>query len=146
MPAAAQCDDANAIAAVKSVFDTDKIPTFVVGIATAGMGDDTLNQMAVNGGFPRATGTTRYFSVASNADLQAALASITTMAKTCFFGIDPAIDDMHKIEKVTADGRELTPSDYMQVGNTGVQLIDQACKDFTDGTITDVVVQVNCNG
>ena len=121
------------------------IPTFVVGIATAGVGDVTLNRMAVNGGFPR-SGAIQYYSVSSNDELQAALATITTQTKTCFFGIDPAIDDQHKIEKVTADGRALGSGDFMQVGNTGVQLIDQACKDFTEGTIKDVVVQVNCNG
>jgi len=121
------------------------IPTFVVGIATAGMGDATLNRMAVNGGFPR-SGATQYYSVSSNDELQAALKTITSQTKTCFFGIDPAIDDQHKIEKVTADGRALGSGDYIQVGNTGVQLIDQACKDFTEGTIKDVVVQVNCNG
>jgi hypothetical protein len=53
---------------------------------------------------------------------------------------------MHKIEKVTADDRILNASDYMQVGNTGVQLTDQACKDYTDGVIKEVVVHVNCNG
>jgi hypothetical protein len=139
------CDDAAAIAAVKDAHDVGQIPTFVVGIATAGMGDTTLNQMAVNGGFPRTTGTTQYYSVSSGDELQMALQSITVMTKSCFFGIDPPIDAMHKIDKVTADGRELGPSDYMQVGNSGIQLIDQTCTDFTSGTITDVVVQVNCS-
>ena len=144
---AATCDDAAAAAAVKEAHDVDMIPVFVVGIATAGTADATLNRMAINGGFPKAGGGAQlYYSVSSGDELQAALATITTQTKTCFFGIDPAIDDQHKIEKVTADGRELNPSDFMQVGNTGVQLIDQACKDFTDGVITDVVVQVNCNG
>jgi hypothetical protein len=139
------CDDAAAAAAIKEAHDVDMIPTFVVGIATAGMGDATLNRMAVNGGFPR-SGATQYYSVNSGEELQAALATITTQTKTCFFGIDPAIDDLHKIEKVTADGRALGSGDFMQVGNTGIQLIDQACKDFTEVTIKDVVVQVNCNG
>jgi hypothetical protein len=141
------CDDIAAIQAVKDAHDITEIPTFVVGIATAGTGlaDTTLNKMAMSGGFPK-TGTTQYYSVASNEELQKALMSITSMAKTCFFGIDPAIDDMHKIEKVTADGRELNPSDFMQVGNTGVQLTDQACKDYTEGVTKEVVVHVNCNG
>lgn len=142
---AGTCDAAAAAAAIKQAHDVDMIPTFVVGIATAGVGDVTLNRMAVNGGFPR-SGAIQYYSVSSNDELQAALATITTQTKTCFFGIDPAIDDQHKIEKVTADGRALGSGDFMQVGNTGVQLIDQACKDFTEGTIKDVVVQVNCNG
>jgi hypothetical protein len=141
------CDDAAAAAAVKAAHDVDMIPTFVVGIATAGMADATLNRMAINGGFPKlGGGAQQYYSVNSGDELQAALATITTQTKTCFFGIDPAIDDQHKIEKVTADGRELNSTDFMQVGNTGVQLVNQACKDYTDGVIKDVVVQVNCNG
>jgi len=48
-----QCDDANAIAMVKTVHDMG-YPTFVLGIGTSkAPGDGTLSQMAVNGGYPR---------------------------------------------------------------------------------------------
>lgn len=73
---AAQCDDANAIAAVQAVHDVLGIPTFVVGIGTdIGGGESTLQQMAVAGGFPRAASPS-YYPVASTADLTAAFQMI----------------------------------------------------------------------
>ena len=73
-----QCDDANAIAAVKLVHDALGIPTFVVGIGIAptGGGETTLSAMAVNGGYPRPASPV-YYPVNSSADITSAFMAIT---------------------------------------------------------------------
>jgi len=72
-----QCDDANAIAAVKSVHDTLGIPTFVVGIGIApiGGGEATLSAMATNGGYPRAASPV-YYPANTTADITASFMAI----------------------------------------------------------------------
>ena len=77
-----QCDDAKAIAAVKSVHDTRGIPTIVVGIGTdLGTGAATLSQMANNGGFPR-NASPQYYPVSSASDLIAAIAQTASIVTT----------------------------------------------------------------
>jgi hypothetical protein len=137
-----QCDDANAIAAVTQAF-TDGVPTFVIGIATAGM-DATLNSMAMAGGYPRTGADKAYYPVASASELTAALDAIKNQVGTCFFGISAIDPKMMKISGVNADGTPLNAGDFTIVGTTGVKLEGQACQDYTDGKIKTVEVQVDC--
>ena len=143
-----QCDDANAIAAVKTVHDDDKFPTFVLGIGTANSpGDSTLSQMAVNGGFPR-NDTPQYYPIGSADDLTQAFMSITQTVGQCFFSVTPALTSTQSIGGVTYDGGTI-PADpangYTAMGS-GIQLNGQACSDFMAGTIKNVRVLVDCNG
>ena len=75
-----QCDDANAIAAVKQTYGERGIPTFVVGVGmTTGPAEETLTQLALQGGtalpaFPF------YYSVERAGDLSAVLAAIVASA------------------------------------------------------------------
>jgi len=144
-----QCDDANAIAAVKTVHDTDGIPTFVLGIGTENSpGDSTLSQMAVNGGFPR-NGTPQYYPIGSADDLTQAFTSITQTVGQCFFSVTPALTSSQAIGGVTYDGGTITPdatNGYSVVGKNGIQLNGQACDDFMAGKIKNVRVLVDCNG
>ena len=144
-----QCDDANAIAAVKTVHDTDGIPTFVLGIGTANSpGDSTLSQMAVNGGFPR-NDTPQYYPIGSADDLTQAFMSITQTVGQCFFSVTPALTSTQTVGGVTYDGGSI-PADarngYTVVGKNGVQLNGQSCDDFMAGKIKNVRVLVDCNG
>jgi len=142
----AQCDDANAIAAVTTVHDKQHIPTFVIGIGTAaGGGDATLTSMAQAGGFPRA-GTPAYYPVESAAELTAAFQAITGMVSSCTFSIAPALKTDQQISGVKADGRLLAPGDFTIIGDSAVQLVGQACADFTAGIIKTIAVQVDCIG
>jgi len=142
---ATSCDDANAIAAVKTVHDAMGIPTFVIGIGTStGGGDATLTAMAQAGGFPRA-GTPSYYSVQSATELTAAFQAITGMVQSCTFAIDPPIDPkMMMISGVNADSVPLDKSSYSVMGNSAVQLVGQACTDYTAGKLKNVEVQVMC--
>jgi len=144
-----QCDDANAIAAVKTVHDTDGIPTFVLGIGTANSpGDSTLSQMAVNGGFPR-NDTPQYYPIGSAADLTQAFMAITQTVGQCFFSITPALTSGQAVGGVTSDNGAV-PADatngYSVVGKNGIQLNGQACDDFMSGKIKNIKVLVDCNG
>lgn len=144
-----QCDDANAIAAVKTVHDTDGIPTFVLGIGTENSpGDSTLSQMAVNGGFPR-NGTPQYYPIGSADDLTQAFMSITQTVGQCFFSVSPALTGTQSVGGVTYDGGSI-PADatngYTVEGKNGIRLNGKACDDFMAGTIKNVRVLVDCNG
>jgi hypothetical protein len=140
-----QCDDANAIAMVKTVHD-EGYPTFVLGVGTSSSpGDGTLSMMAVNGGYPR-NASPSYYPVDQAADLTAAFQTITGMVGKCFFAVSPALKAGQSVTGVTADGTDLAPGDYMIVGNNGVQLVGQKCDDFTNGSIKNIAVQVSCNG
>jgi len=137
-----QCDDANAIAAVGQAF-TDGIPTFVIGIATAGF-ETTLNAMATAGGTARMGSDQAYYPVASATELTAALNAIKQQVGTCFFGISPIDPKTMKISGVNADGSALPAGSFTAVGTTGVRLEGQACQDYTDGKIKKIEVQVDC--
>jgi hypothetical protein len=139
------CDDANAIAAVKSVHDSLSISTFVIGIGTAsGGGDATLTAMAEAGGYPRAT-TPAYYPVQSADDLTQVFQTITGMVQSCTFSFTPALDPTKQmISGVTADGAPLNANDYTISGNNAVQLVGQACADYMSGKIKNVAVQVAC--
>lgn len=140
-----QCDDANAIAMVKAVHDMG-FPTFVLGIGTSNSpGDGTLSTMAVNGGYPR-QGTPSYYPIDKPQDLTDAFTAITGMVSSCFFSISPALTTGQQITGVTANGVDLPSTEYDIMGGTGVQLVGQACADFMARTITNVAVQVSCNG
>ena len=143
---ATACDDANAIAAVKTVHDSMQIPTFVIGIGTStGGGDATLTAMAQAGGYPRA-GTPSYYSVQSAGELTEAFKSITGMVQSCTFAIDPPIDPkMQTVSGVNADGAPLGKTDFTVMGTTGVQLVGQACTDYMAGKLKTIEVQVMCS-
>jgi hypothetical protein len=64
---------------------TAGFPTFVVGIATStdATATNTLNAMAINGGYPQTGATTQYYSVTDTASLQTVLNKIIGMTLAC---------------------------------------------------------------
>jgi hypothetical protein len=144
-----QCDDANAIAAVKAAKDMG-ISTFVLGIGTANSpGDATLSSMAVEGGFPR-TASPSYYPIGSAQDLSDAFTAVTGMAGSCFFAVTPVPKDVTAIKGVTGDGNPITqdPVDgwtFVNMGAmSGVQLNGKSCDDYKNKVIVDVKVQLPC--
>ncbi len=105
-------DNAGAVGAVKAAF-TAGFHTFVVGIATAGTGANTvLNDMATAGGEPR-QGDPKYYAIANRQDLVMALAQITSAVSTCVFPlakVPPSPDDV----AVNVDGKRV-PRDKAQM-------------------------------
>ena len=87
-------DSAGAVMAVADAAAMG-IPTFVVGVATGGMGtaDTTLSNMANAGGYPRA-GSPTYYNVSSTAEFVAVLQTLVGMAASCTFTVpDPPNTD-----------------------------------------------------
>jgi hypothetical protein len=146
-------DGADVDAAIAAVKDAKAmgIPTFVIGIATAGMGsaDDTLTKMANEGGFAR-TDTPAYYSVSSAADLKDAFSKISGMVGVCYFSVNPVPKDIKDITDVKGDDK-IIPQDatdgwtFVTMPNSaGVQLNGKACEDYKSGNIKTVKVDLPC--
>jgi hypothetical protein len=150
-------DSTAAIAAVQTAFNAG-IPTFVVGIATSGMGtaDATLNMMAAAGGYPQ-MGTPAYYSVDSQQALIDALnAIIGKVGGECRFGLGAlptGNDGRTSYDKINvfADGtrkeRDTTHADgwdYADQSHMSIVLSGQLCKDVMDGKVSVVSVAFTC--
>src|SRR5436190_17654213 len=98
--------------AVMSVADAASmgVPTFVVGVATGGMGtaDTTLSNMANAGGYPRA-GSPRYYNGSSTAEFVSVLQTLVGMAASCTFTVpNPPNGDTDRSHiGVIVDGKEI---------------------------------------
>jgi hypothetical protein len=148
-------DAPGSIAAVEAA-RTANYKTFVVGIATAGMGaaDDTLSSMANAGGLPR-TGTPTYYPVASTSDLASAIRTLIGVAATCTFKVGPpptndGTTDLRLIN-VFGDGQEIPRDethtdgyDYTDATMESVQVYGPRCDKIMKGTIRDVTVTFRC--
>ena len=96
-------DTAGAVMAVTTVAGMG-IPTFVVGVATAGTAaDTTLSMMATAGGRPRMA-TPPYYPVSTTSDLVSALSTIGGMITSCSFGLGSKPPDPTNIKVTTAGG------------------------------------------
>ena len=147
--AAAAADDPAAIQAVSDAA-TAGFPTFVVGIATGGSAADaTLNQMAMNGGHPRAA-TPSYYPVSTTADLVTALSTIKgIVTASCSYPIStpsPASDPTKII--VTLDGVPSVRDDpdgwHTDQAMTTITFTGAACAALTAGSVTSVQVLYGC--
>jgi hypothetical protein len=146
-------DSAGAVMAVTDAANMG-IPTFVVGMATAGMGmaDTTLSNMANAGGFPRG-GSPSYYSVNNADEFVQVLMTLVGVAATCTFSVpDPPNDDTDRSHiGVVVNGTELKRDtthtngwDYTSAGMTAVQLYGSACTGIMNGSITDVKIVFKC--
>ena len=142
--------------AVMSVADaaTMGIPTFVVGVATGGMGtaDTTLSNMANAGGYPRA-GSPSYYNVSSTAEFVAVLQTLVGQASSCTFTVpNPPNGDTDRAHiGVIVDGKELTQDtnhtngwDYTSTGMTAVQVYGSTCDAIMSGAAKSVEIVFKC--
>jgi hypothetical protein len=146
-------DSAGAVMAVSDAAAMG-IPTFVVGIATSGMGGDTtLSNMAVAGGFPRPGGNPSYYSVGSTSEFVSVLQTLVGVAATCTFTVPnpPNADTDRGHIGVIVNGTELPqdPShtngwDYTSTGMTAVQVYGPQCTAIMNGQTTDVQIVFKC--
>jgi hypothetical protein len=140
-------DSPAAIAAVGTVAGMG-LNTFVVGIATTGMGtaDTTLNTMADMGGEPQ-TGTTHYYPVASTADLVAAIEKIQAIAAlTCTYDLGGAPTDVDGV-KVVVDGQQLDPGPDTWKFSTDqktITLTGSTCAGVMSQTVQKVQIFLPC--
>ena len=138
-------DDTAAIAAVATVAGMG-IPTFVIGIATNGTADGTLNMMAVNGGHPRAA-TPAYYPVATTSDLTAALMEIQSMvALPCQFQLGGVPSNLAGVS-VLVGGQVVPMSDWTYgPGNRSIVFPDSGslCASLKSGAAKDVKINLPC--
>jgi hypothetical protein len=103
-------DSPNAEAAVTAA-KAAGFPTFVVGIATASnaMATNTLNSMAVNGGYPQTGAPTQYYSITDTASLQTALNKILGMTLACTIPLTDKPDNLTNVavSAQDANGRRI---------------------------------------
>ena len=139
-------DDANAITAVGTVL-TAGFPTFVVGIATTGMGtaDATLNSMAIAGGVPQTNSTSSYYPVSSGAELMTAVTSIAKLVADCTFSIGAtAPAGIQVIVDGTPVSMDPANGWTYGAGMTTIVLNGTLCQQFMAGTVKDVKAIIPC--
>jgi hypothetical protein len=141
----ATVDDAAAIAAVGSVAAMG-FPTFVIGIATNGMAEDTLNKMAVSGGRSRA-GTPSYYPVTNSADLVGVLQTIQGMiALPCQFDVGGVPSNPNAVT-VSVGGQVVPMGDWTYgPGMRSVVFPDSGaiCMMLMSGSVKDVSIILPC--
>ena len=148
-------DSAGAIAAVKAAYGAG-IPTFVVGIATTGMGsaDATLSSMATAGGYPRA-GSPAYYSVSNASEFVTVLQNLVTIAATCTFAIgNPPTNDGSTSRAfidvfgdsglITKDTTHTNGWDYTDASMTSIVVYGPTCDKIKAGTIKSVSIKFQC--
>jgi len=150
-------DDSAAATMAVGDANTAGFPTFVVGVATTGMGtaDTTLSNLANAGGLARMGTTPTYYPVSNAADLAAAIRTLIGVAGTCTFQIGPTpttdgTTDLGMIN-VFGDGTEITrdPShtdgyDYTDSTMQQIQVYGPRCDMIMSGAIHDVAVTFRC--
>jgi hypothetical protein len=149
-------DDSAAATTAVGAAQTAGFPTFVVGIATSGMGtaDTTLSNLANAGGLPR-SGTPSYYSVSNADDLATAIRTLIGVAASCTFQIGPApssdgTTDLGMIN-VFGDGNEIKRDmthangyDYTDSTMQSIQVYGPLCDQIMSGAIHDVTVTFIC--
>ena len=145
-------DSAGAVMAVADAA-MNGIPTFVVGIATSGMGSasTTLSNMANAGGYPRAASPS-YYSVDSASEFVSVLQTLVGVAGTCTFAVpEPMGDTSREHIGVVVNGNEIPRDlnhangwDYTSTGMTAVQIYGSVCTGIMNGSITDVKIVFKC--
>jgi len=146
-------DSAGAVMAVMDAAAMG-IPTFVVGMASAGIGtaSTTLSNMSNAGGYPRA-GNPTYYSVDSAQEFVSVLQTLVGVAATCTFTVpEPPNSDTDRAHiGVVINGTELGRDanhvngwDYTSAGMTAVQVYGSACDGIMNGSITDVKIVFKC--
>jgi hypothetical protein len=149
-------DSAGAIGAVRTAFNSG-IATFVVGIATAGMGtaDATLSQMAIAGGYPR-SGSPSYYPVSTQEELTTTLSALVDSASgVCTFALGalPTSDAPISYDRITVfvDGASLSRDvthtqgwDYADPTHTSITVSGDICNDVTSGVAHEVTIAFLC--
>lgn len=144
-------DEAAAIGAVAGAAAAG-IPTFVLGIATAGTpAHGTLNQMAVTGMKPRMDPAARYYPVASRDEVVRALETITGQITTCSFALaspPPAPNDV----AADVDGKRI-PRDPTNMNgwnygpeNRSIAFHGPICEQLKSGAAKNVQFIFGCPG
>ncbi|HXU81132.1 MAG TPA: vWA domain-containing protein [Polyangia bacterium] len=142
-------DDAAAIKAVADAV-TAGYKTFVIGIATSGLADQVLSQMATAGGEPRMANPP-YYPVANRQDLIDALGVITGLVTDCVFRLNmppPSPNDTAVnvgTTRVPRDPSHMNGWDY-GAANKSIQFYGPACEAVKKAAGENVQIIFGCPG
>ena len=142
--------DATATIAAVTAAAKAGIPSFIVGVATAGSeADATLNSMAIEGQRPRNNPTTKYYPVASRDELITTLDSIATQIGSCTFPLSMTPPAPQNVA-VNVDGMRIA-QDPSQAngwnygpGNNSIVFFGAACDALKSGAAKDVQIIFGC--
>jgi hypothetical protein len=149
-------DSINAEAAVTNAKNAG-YATFVVGIATTSdqTSTDTLNAMAVNGGFPQMNAATQYYAVTDTQSLEDALSKIVGMVASCTIPLTNVPANLSNVA-VSAKDSNGNPVKIEQDPNNGwsytnatmnvIQLHGTACDNLQNGGYSDFQFLYACEG
>jgi len=150
-------DDSPAAEAAVTNARNAGFPTFVVGIATASdqMATNTLNTMAVNGGFPQQGAATQYYSVSDTAGLEAVLNQIVGMVASCTIPLTNVPSNLSNVAVSAKDSTgktiEIQPDpnngwSYTNGQMNVIRLNGSSCDNLQSGAYTDFQFLYACAG
>jgi hypothetical protein len=150
-------DDSPAAEAAVAAAKAAGFPTFVVGIATSSdqMATNTLNTMAVNGGFPQSGAATQYYAVTDTASLQDALSKIVGMVASCTIPLTNVPSNLSNVAVSAKDANgnpvkiDEDPNngwEYTDASKTVIQLHGTACNNLQSGSYSDFQFLYACAG
>jgi hypothetical protein len=140
-------DDTRSISAITDIFQTMKIPVFVIGIGSTERPEflKVLDDMAVAGGRPRPT-TPRHYNVQSGAELQSALTSISDSIAKCTYLTPSAPTDPNAItveingKSIPRDPTHMNGWDWVDQAFGELAFFGPACAAASGGTTTTAAI------
>ena len=141
--------DAGTTMIIKTLHDTQMVPTFVLGFGGE-VDPAQMNIFADAGGVP-SSGASKYYDASDQASLDMALTTIANKTLGCTFvlqEVPPNPDEIYvffnNVDSVARDGMHMKGWDYDPVTNQ-VTFYGQECADLKAGNVTDVDIVFGCN-
>jgi hypothetical protein len=122
------------------------VPTYVIGLGNDASAA-TLDAMAIAGGRPQKSGPHRYYAVANQAELDAALVTVRDQVGACTY-LTPSVPDAEGTIRLLIDGK-VVPYDptngwvWVDQKNGEIVLAGAAC-DLVSNAPLNVVAEVSC--
>lgn len=136
-------DDVATVNIISNVFNTQKIPVYVIGIGPSA-NSPTLNAMAVAGGRPRA-GATKFFPATTSAELVSAFGVVRDGIAKCTYVTPSAPQDPNAIsvniggKTITRDPTHTDGWDWIDQTFGELQLFGSACDTATATNVSGTV-------
>jgi hypothetical protein len=144
-----QCLDDASTERTISEYQSQELPTYVIGIETEGDPEfsDVLDAMAVAGGRPQVGATQSYYAASSEAALNAALTTIRNQVGSCTY-LTSSVPDPNGSIVVSIDGVELAPDQWMWGDRNNGEIILQgdACQTAAIENAPALRAVVECTG
>jgi hypothetical protein len=146
---ASQCLDDTRTEQTISEYQSQGLPTYVVGIQTKGDPEfsDVLDAMAVAGGRPQVGAGQSYYAASSEAELNAALTTIRNQVGACTY-LTSSVPDQNGSIVVSVDGVPLAPDQWIWGNRSNGEIVLQgdACQTVATAKAPALSATVECVG